>query len=487
MKKIIALVVLLFVFGFKNEEQIKPPNILFIAVDDLRPELGCYGNDFIKSPNIDKLAANATVFKNHYVAVPTCGASRHALLTGFYPRKKIHLSNNVSAALFSKAEEQESPETFIHQLKRNGYYTVGIGKISHHPDGHVYGYTESPLNTPLELPYSWDEMLLNDAKWGSGHNSFFGYADGTNRNSLKKQVKPYEKLEVDDEAYVDGLTANLAIEKIKELKKSAKPFFLGLGFFKPHLPFNAPKKYWDMYDEEKIGLSPNPYVAKNTSIQDLQDMGEFNQYELGEEKAKKGEAISDDYARKLRHAYFACISYVDAQIGKVIDELQAQGLADNTIIVLWGDHGWHLGDHTVWGKHTIFDRSLHSPLIIKVPSSQNGINSNIVSTIDIYPTLMDYCGLKMPYKADGMSLKPLIGKKNSPNWRNTAYSYFREGISLKTNGYRVTKYFRSEIPEIELFDHSKDKNETVNIAKENPKIVNKLLPVLQLGDFGIYN
>lgn len=487
MKTVLAFITLVLVFGFKDRQKTKAPNILFIAVDDLRPELGCYGNDFVKSPNIDKLASSSTVFKNHYVSVPTCGASRHALLTGMYPRTTKFLSNNISAETLSAAPEKEIPETFIHQLKRNGYYTVGIGKISHHPDGHVYGYTESPLNTPLELPHSWDEMLLNDTKWGSGHNAFFGYADGSNRNTLKRQVKPYEMLEVADEAYADGLTAELTVNKLKELKDKNQPFFLGVGFFKPHLPFNAPKKYWDMYEENKIPLSTNPFLAKNTSIEDIHDMGEFNQYELGEEKAIKGKPISDAYARKLRHGYLACISYVDAQIGKVINELNRLGLAENTIIVLWGDHGWHLGDHTVWGKHTIFERAVHSPLIIRIPSSKAASNSNIVSSIDIYPTLMDYCGLSMPYPSDGESLRSLISKKANSQWRNTAHSYFRNGITVRTEGFRLTKYFREEQPQIELYDHEKDPYETKNIAKENAEMVEKLMPMLQKGDFGIYN
>lgn len=483
--KLLALL-LLSLLSFKSIKKDRPPNILFIAVDDLRPELGCFGNEIIKSPKIDKLAATGHLFKNHYVAVPTCGASRHALLTGLYPRTKRHLRNSITAEVLTNLPEKENPETFIHHLKRNGYYTIGIGKITHNPDGHVYGYTESPDNTPLELPYSWDEMLLDDAKWGSGHNAFFGYADGTNRNTLKKQVKPYEMLEVADNAYPDGLTADLAISKLKELKDKDEPFFLGVGFFKPHLPFNAPKKYWDLYNESDIPLSPNPFVSKNTSRADLHSMGEFNQYELGDEKAAIGTPLSDEYARKLRHAYYACVSYADAQIGKVIKELEAQGLADNTIIVLWGDHGWHLGDHTIWGKHTIYDRAVHSPLIVKIPNGQSGTKQNIVSTMDIYPTLMDYCGLKMPYESDGNSLRELMENKSTKNWRNTAYSYFNNGMSMRTNKYRITKYFRSEAPQIELFDHIKDPNETQNIAQKYPEVVKKLMPILNKGDFGIY-
>ncbi|MCF6356650.1 MAG: sulfatase-like hydrolase/transferase, partial [Draconibacterium sp.] len=253
------------------------PNVLFICVDDLRPELGCYGNEYIKSPNIDKLARNGFLFTRHFVNIPTCGASRNCLLTGQLPVSKAYLGNGITAQTLSVQPEKEIPETFIHQLKRNGYYTVGIGKISHHPDGYGYGYLE-PKSNQLELPYSWNEMLLDDKKWGSGHNAFFGYADGTNRNTLKKMVKPYECADVPDTAYVDGLTANLAIKKLGELKKRGKPFFLGVGFFKPHLPFTAPKKYWDLYNEDEIPIAPFAAIPENSSKASLHGSGEFNQY-----------------------------------------------------------------------------------------------------------------------------------------------------------------------------------------------------------------
>jgi len=278
------------------------------------------------------------------------------------PKTTGYLSNEACRTYISGKPETKYPKTFIHHLRRNGYYTVGIGKISHYVDGLLYGYTD-PVGTEYELPHSWDEMLLDDKKWGSGHNAFFGYANGTNRNTLNKEVKPYECADVPDTAYVDGLTANLAIKKLRELKMKNQPFFLGVGFFKPHLPFNSPKKYWDLYDESKLPLSPTPFIPENVNKASLHNSGEFNQYKLGEEKASLEAPVSDAYARKLRHAYFACVSFTDAQIGKVLTELDKLELAENTIVVLWGDHGWHLGDHLVWGKHTIFERALKSPLI----------------------------------------------------------------------------------------------------------------------------
>ena len=461
------------------------PNVLFIAVDDLRPELGCYGKDFIYSPNIDELAKQGTVFTNHFVTVPTCGASRHSILTGMLPRTKGHLSNDVSRNLISGKPERAEPETFIHHLRRNGYYTVGIGKISHYADGLVYGYTDS-VSTERELPYSWDELLFDPGKWETGWNAFFGYASGENRQSLNKQVKPYENADVPDTGYPDGLTAELALQKLEDLAQKREPFFLGVGFFKPHLPFNAPQKYWDMYDEDEIPISPNPDIPENVNSASLQGSGEFNGYQLGEEKASLEGPMSDEYARKIRHAYFASISYVDAQVGKLLDELDRLGLTENTIVVLWGDHGWHLGDQLVWGKHTIFDRALNSAFILKVPGKTHGQKvDQVVAAVDVYPTLMDLCDVDMPYEMDGQSIVPIL-ENPADEWRGTAYSYYNDGISLRTNRYRMTKYFRKQTPLIELYDHQNDPNETVNIASRRPEVIEQLMPVWEAGNTGIY-
>jgi arylsulfatase A-like enzyme len=363
---------------------------------------------------------------------------------------------------------------------------VGIGKISHHPDGLVYGYME-PSSDKLELPHSWDEMLFDPGKWETGWNAFFGYADGTNRNTLKKEVKPYECADVPDEAYPDGLTANLAIKKLNELKGKAQPFFLGVGFFKPHLPFTAPKKYWDLYNEDELPLAPFAAIPENSSKRSLHGSNEFNQYKLGEEKASLNSAVSDAYARKVRHAYFACVSYVDAQIGKVLQELEDLGLADNTIVVVWGDHGWHLGDHLVWGKHTIFERAVKSTFIIRKPNDKGGKKiEKIVSTTDIYPTLMELCNVPVEHPLDGNSLTGLMQNPNDSSWRNTAYSYYRNGISVRTDRYRLNKYFRDGTTEIELYDHKRDPNETKNIAAETPEVVNQLLPLWEKGNTGLY-
>jgi len=316
----------------------------------------------------------------------------------------------------------------------------------------------------------------------------FAYADGENRQSMKKQVKPYEAGEVDDDGYPDGLTTNLALIKLRELKDQTKPFFLGVGYFKPHLPFNAPKKYWDLYERDSIPISSNPNIPKNINkMMSLHQSGEFNNYHLGDEKPSLENPVSDEYARKLNHAYYAAVSYIDAQVGILIEEVNKLGLAQNTIIVVWGDHGWHLGDQRVWGKHTLFENALRSTLIINVPGTKHAANSNskIVETVDIYPTLMELCGVAPPNNLDGESLVDLISDVNA-NHENLAYSYWRNGmgLTLRTEKYRLTKFINDEDSIFELYDHEKDPMETINIAADYPKIIAELLPLLEKGHDG---
>lgn len=463
------------------------PNVLFIAIDDLRPELGCYGNDVVQSPNLDKLAASGFLFNRHYVAVPTCGASRYSLITGALPLTRNHIKNSAIANYLSEKPESERPESFVHHLRRNGYYTAGIGKIAHSADGLVYGYMDEPTDIQ-EMPHSWNEFLFDAGEWGNGWNAFFGYAGGKDRNHENKQVKPYEAANVDDEGYPDGLTTKLALQKLQELKKRDQPFFLGVGFFKPHLPFNAPKKYWDLYDEANIPVSPSPDIPENVNLASLQESGEFNQYALGEEKAGLDHSVSDAYARKLKHGYYAAISYIDAQVGKLMDELKKSGLDKNTIVVVWGDHGWHLGDQRVWGKHTIFERAVRSAFMVKLPGNQYTPKAidQIVSTVDIYPTIVELCGLEMPHPTDGRSLSALWTDNPEQEWRNTAYSYFRNGISLRTDRYRLTRYFREAEPTVELYDHQTDPLETKNIAADQSETVNRLMDTWEKGNTGIF-
>ncbi|MAU72048.1 MAG: sulfatase [Pseudozobellia sp.] len=488
-EKPLFLFCLIFLFAINSYGQKEPrrPNILFIAVDDLRNELGAYEGSQAITPHLDSLAGAGSLFTHHFVQVPTCGASRHAILTGRRPYKPIHLSNRAIEVELSNKPEGPTPESFIHQFKMSGYHTVGIGKIAHSADGLVYGYEEEP-SAQKELPHSWSELIFDAGKWKTGWNAFFAYANGENRQSLNKQVKPYEAGNTDDNGYPDGLTTQLAISKLKELKESNKPFLMGVGFFKPHLPFNSPKKYWDLYDRDSIKISDNPNLPENVSKESLNSNGEFNQYALGDEKATVEKSVSDNYAKKLRHAYLAAVSYVDAQIGKLLQQLKETGLDKNTIIVVWGDHGWHLGDQRMWGKHTLFDNALKSTLIIKSPliDHQQREISTLVESVDIYPTLLEMANIETSSKLDGMSLVPLLNSQPMSK-PQVAYSYFKGGISMRTPHYRLTKFFRDEQPVIELYNHTESSEERRNVAAQNPKVVQRLMPLWEKGNTGLYS
>jgi iduronate 2-sulfatase len=475
-----------FFFLTSAQKPASKPNVLFIFVDDLRPDLAVYGNKQVHSPNLDKLAAQGALFTRQYVTQPTCGASRYSLLSGKRPVKVGLLKNDAIETEIAGKARTETPETFIDNLRRNGYYTVGMGKISHSPDGYLYGYLEEKSDR-LELPYSWDEMLFDPGKWKTGWNAFLAYADCSHRRGKNGKVKPYEGADVPDEGYPDGLTANLAVDKLKELSTKKQPFFLGVGFFKPHLPFTAPKKYWDLYDESTLELTHSPGIPEHINTSSLHGSSEFNQYDEGEEKASLEKPLSDAYARKMRHAYYAAISYTDAQIGKVIDQLKKSGLYENTIVVVWGDHGWHLGDHRVWGKHTLFEQSLRSALIVKTPGSKKAsVRNEIISSVDIYPTLMELCGVKSPAEIDGKSFAPLLRNPKSNTWQNAAYSYYNHGITVRNDRYRLTRYFRKQEPVVELYDHQTDPFEEHNVALKYPHIVNELSALLEKGDTGLY-
>lgn len=470
-----------------QETTARRPNVLLICIDDLLPALGCYGDATAISPHIDGLASQAALFTKHYVTVPTCGASRYSLLRSSLPRTKGELGNEI-ANRFSNPDlpPVTGPETFIEQFRIGGYYTVGIGKISHAVDGYIYPYSAAKSNR-RELPRSWDEMLFDAGKWGEGWDAFFAYANGESRTTRKKEVRPYEAAEVGDNGYPDGLTAALAIRKLEELAHSDRPFFLGVGFIKPHLPFNAPKKYWDLYEEDKLPLTPVPDIPQNVSRASLHNSAEFNQYKLGAEKASLDKPLSDAYARKLIHGYYACVSYIDAQVGKVLQALKMTGLDRNTVVVLWSDHGWHLGDYSVWGKHTLFGRSLRSVLMVKTPDMVEGTQiDRVVSSIDIAPTLLDLCGVSPMPGADGHSMVGILDNHRDRRWKDVAYGYFRNGITMVTPKYRLTKYFRAEQPVVELYDHRKDPLETRNMAGQKAAVIRKLNPLWEQGNTGLY-
>jgi len=417
------------------------PNVLFIAVDDLRPELGCYGNTIIKSPNIDRLASQSVMFRRAYCNVPVSGASRASLLTGTRPTSYRFLN-------FETWADRDYPEaiTLPAHFRKNGYHTVGLSKVFHHMgDGKEAWDVEWRPSAPgTWRNYATDQNLTIDQE--------------------TKRGMPYECADVHDTIYYDGKTAQEAIKHIRESGKTGKPFFLAVGFLKPHLPFNAPEKYWNMYDPEKIGIAENPDPPADAPRQAIHTWGELRNYFSIPEKGP----LTDSAANKLRHGYYACVSYTDTQIGLLLNELETNGLAENTIIVLWGDHGWNLGEHGMWCKHCNFNTSLNAPLIIKVPWITKGEESkSITEFIDIYPTLCELAGIDLPGHLEGTSLVKRL--KNPGKYEEDfAVSKFNNGVTLVGEKYFYTEWLNKNDSTVAkmLYDHSTDRDENFNIGEK---------------------
>ncbi len=463
----------------------QPFNVLLLCVDDLRPELGCFGRTHMVTPHIDRLAQEGRLFTRHYVQVPTCGASRYALLTGRRPDTVKSLSNWAFDQLRSKEKNQSlapgAPTTLPRHFKLNGYQTICIGKVSHQPDGLNYLKEKEEGAGDPEVPAAWDKVVRASGRWKSGWNAFFGYQDGSARE--RGQSPATERSLEKNGDYPDDLIAQAAIQELKSLKKkSKKPFFLAVGFYKPHLPFTAPDEYWKLYDSKKlpeievpdVPLGSDPKITLHSSSEVLKNYGQH---------PPKG--IQDsEYVQKLRQAYFACVSYVDDQIGRVLSELKKQKLDRNTIVVLWGDHGWHLGEQAVFGKHTLFERSLHSPLIIRVPGmKQPGVGTReIVESVDVFPTLNELCQLP---KIQQLSGKSLVSKLDEPLGISAAMArgYFRRGnrvgYTLRSDGFRVTHWYRGrELISQELYDHRQfdyeKKNKYLELREHYERLKEKL-------------
>ncbi|MFI3270175.1 MAG: sulfatase [Rikenellaceae bacterium] len=453
----------------KEQQQ---PNILFVCIDDLRTQIGAYGNKSTITPNLDKIAAEGRLFNNQYVQVPTSGPSRACMLTG-QPMKRIEdINHHFLAKKLAGTEEGVEPETFVHHLRRNGYYTVGMGKVSHNSRGHVR--REGKLE--MELPHSWDKFIFDEQSIWKGVDPLHSYADGVGRQKDRTKNPSFQFLDVSDERYPDGRLAEVALGELDELaqNKGDKPFFMAVGFYKPHLPFCAPKKYWDMYSDEDIEPSPNPLLPEGVSSLFLHNSDEFNgQYNHPEgEKAGMGKQLSAEYARDLRHAYCAALTYSDAQLGKLMAKLKETGLDKNTIIIVWGDHGWHLGEHTIWGKHSSFERALNSTFMVKMPKQKKAgvATDGLIAAIDIYPTVCDLAGVEKPNCIEGESFVKLIDNPKAKG-KDDVISYWRNILSIRTDRYRMALFNNGTTEEVMLFDHKLDPNETRNVAAENPAVV----------------
>ncbi len=431
------------------------PNVLFIAVDDLRPQLGCYGHTQTLSPNIDQLASRGIRFSRSYCQVPTCGASRCSLLTGIRPTPRRFTGYN------SWVDEDASTAVTLPQtFNEAGYYTLSNGKIFHHAS-----------DTGRR---SWSEPAWRPKKGGLK----FLDPDSANYIHPKSRRGPFfEAPDVPDNAYPDGMIADRTIADLKRLKEKDQPFFLACGFQKPHLPFYAPKKYWDLYDRESIELADNRYRPKNAP-DSLKGSTEFRNYHDRDIAFN-----STEFHKISRHGYYACVSYVDAQVGRVLDTLDALGLRDNTIVVLWGDHGWHLGEHNFWSKHNLMHHAMNAPLMVSAPGFNGGKQSDaLVEFIDIYPTLCDLACLPKIDQLQGKSFMPLMKNPDAP-WKEAAFTRYKKGDAIITERYTYAEYDARGKTERMLYDHHTDPQENVNIAeeRENKAAVKRLSQMLDEG------
>lgn len=410
------------------------PNILFIAIDDLRPELGCYASPQVKSPNIDKLASSAMVFNRAYCQVAVCGASRASLMTGILPTAERFVNHQTWA-------EKDAPgiATLPQTFKEAGYTTISNGKIFHHPtDTQDRSWSEPAWQPKDGLMVSLDPQTMV-------------HLSTANRGRI------YESPDVPDEAYPDGQIARKTIEDLQRLKRDGKPFFLACGFVKPHMPFYAPKKYWDLYDRDKIQIADNRSRPK-LAPQALRGSGEFRTYHLA-----GLDENSEEFHRMMRHGYLACVSYTDKLVGDVLAELDRLGLSDNTIIVIWGDHGWHLGEHKFWGKHNTMHLATRVPLIIKVPGTKPGTTSALVETSDIFPTLCSLAELPTPNTAQGRSFRSLLDEP-AQSFRDVIYNRFGPGDAVITDRYTYTLYQGGKGQM--LYDLQTDPQENQNLADD---------------------
>jgi iduronate 2-sulfatase len=475
-----ALLVALFALGTAvAADGAKKPNVLFVAVDDLKPALGCAGDPHARTPNIDRLAARGTVFTRAYCQQAVCSPSRSSLLTGRRPdsTKVYDLVTHFRKAL-------PDVVTLPQHFKNNGYYTHGIGKIYHG------GYNDAPSwSVPWEgtkgRAFGPDgQKLLGERK---------AKAKIAGEDESKVRGLPFESPDVADDYLNDGWTASRAIEILKGRKDAGEPFFLAVGFAKPHLPFVAPKKYWDLYDPTKLPIANSSDPPKNAPRFAPQFGGELRAYH----DIPKSGPVPEATSRKLVHGYYAAVSYMDAQLGRLLDALKEQGLTDDTVVILWGDHGWHLGDHGMWCKHTNYERATRAALLMSVPKQKAAAKKTeaLVEFADIFPTLAEVCGLPKPDGVEGHSFAPLLDDPGRA-WKAAAFSQYPRGggtgvgplmgYAVRTDRYRYVEWRKREGGEVvarELYDHRADPNEDSNVAGDaaNKEVVEKLAKQLAAG------
>ena len=429
---------LLFSLVVSAQNQPQPKNVLFIMVDDLRPELSLYSQNQIISPNIDALGASGVTFNRAYCNVPVCGASRASLLTGVRPTPNRFLT-------YHSRIKKDMPDVInmAQYFKNRGYSTISNNKITH-------------IKNDID---AWDD------EWYPKSKNWRNYLSEENLilQASNKAGYAYENIDVPDAAYIDGQTALKSVEDLKQFKANGQPFFLAVGFVKPHLPFNAPKKYWDLYDPNSITLPENATFPKSAPQRANHKWGELRAYI---DIPKKG-PVPDPIAKKLIHGYYASVSYVDAQIGVLIKGLTELGLRENTIIVLVGDHGWSLSDHGLWAKHSNFEVALQVPLIISDSSLPRAAHTNsIAELVDIYPTLCELTAGESPTHLQGSSL---VSALEAPGtiFKDVALARWQKGETLIVDQLFYTEWQRKDkVVSKMLYNHETDPNETNNLAND---------------------
>jgi iduronate 2-sulfatase len=495
-------------FTSQLSAQNEPTNVLFIAVDDLKPILGCYGEKLVKTPNIDRLAARGTVFMQNYCQQAVSGPTRASLMTGMRP-DYTRVWDLKTKMRDIHPDILSIPQYFISQ----GYSTQGIGKIYDPrcvdkdfdgPSWSVPYYKSSDkysskISGPPEMTYQLPETKALIRKYrAEGEKK--GLQGVELNDYIQKLVKPsVECTDVPDNAYNDGSNALQARAILNQLAHSDKPFFFATGFSKPHLPFVAPKKYWDMYKRDQMPLAPFQQKAKNGPTIGYHTAAELFAYSdippiASFSDQKVGMDLPVEKQKELIHGYYAAISYMDAQVGILLNTLDSLGLSKNTVIVLWGDHGWHLGDHNLWCKHTNFEQATHAPLLISAPGIKASKTKSPSEFIDIFPTLCELTGKKIPGHLDGKSLVPLMRNPDASVKEYSVSQYPRTGkkienvrlgwsdgefmgYSIRTKKFRYTiwlkdsyrsykPYSKDLVVASELYDYDKDPNETMNVVDE---------------------
>ncbi len=502
------LVTTLLAILYSCSSDVKPqrPNILFIPVDDLRPDLGCYGDDFAVTPNIDKVAEQGVTFTRTYCQQAVCNPSRASLLTGLRP-------DTLRVWDLRTEFRNKLPDvvTLPQYFKENGYYVYGIGKIFHNIYPDTISWTEKPH--VAGFPFDPDAVYLNENNIARQEEKKKIYIEkGIDRIDQLGywyiKTVAIENADVDDDAYFDGAQTTAALKKMEELAKKDQPFFMAVGYYRPHLPFNAPKKYWDLYDRAFIPLAENKSIPENMPEYAMNRGNELRSYEdMRDLPLPEGVPFKTEKQRLLKHGYYASVSYIDAQIGRLVDGLKKLGLYENTIIVIWGDHGWKLGEHNAWCKQTNYEIDTRVPMIIAGANvSAKGLQSEALTEfVDIYPTLCEIANLEIPEHLQGSSVVPLLQNPHQ-QWKTAAFSQFLQGrfgrmhanhegkqymgYTIRTDRYRYVEWYewdksntKGALTDRELYDHQDDPGENINIAdfEENAQIVASLSDQLNKG------